>query len=120
MLFAMIVSSLGAPVPSSTPGASIALVVLLTEAAQHEDSPASGEGSGISLDPPALGTGLWALGSSPTQAKTSSLARFPTKCCGKLWLDSITNSMDTNLSKLWEIVKDRGVWSAVVHGVTKS
>ena len=68
----------------------------------------------------ALGSGLWALGSSPTQAKTSFLARFPTKCCGKLWLDSITNSMDTNLSKLWEIVKDRGVWSAVVHGVTKS
>ena len=36
------------------------------------------------------------------------------------WLDSITDSMDMNLSKLWEIVKDRGTWHAAVHGVTKS
>ena len=35
------------------------------------------------------------------------------------WLDSITNSRDVNLSKLWEIVKDRGTWQAAVHGVTK-
>ena len=34
------------------------------------------------------------------------------------WLDSITDSMDTNLSKLWEAVKDRGAWHAVAHGVT--
>ena len=32
------------------------------------------------------------------------------------WLDSITNSIDMNLSKLWEIVQDRGAWSATVHG----
>ena len=36
------------------------------------------------------------------------------------WLDGITDSMDMNLSKLWEIVKDRGAWSAIVHGVTKT
>ena len=36
------------------------------------------------------------------------------------WLDSITASMDVNLSKLWEIAEDRGAWRAVVHGVTKS
>ena len=32
------------------------------------------------------------------------------------WLDSIINSMDMNLSKFWEIVKDRGAWHAAVHG----
>ena len=36
------------------------------------------------------------------------------------WLDSVTDSMDMNLSKLWEIVKDRGLWHAAVHWVTKS
>ena len=36
------------------------------------------------------------------------------------WLDGITNSIDMNLSKLWEVVKDRGAYWATVHGVVKS
>ena len=34
--------------------------------------------------------------------------------------DSVTNSVNMNLSRLWEIVKDREDWCAVVHGITKS
>ena len=37
-----------------------------------------------------------------------------------IWLDGITNSFDMNLSRLWEIVKDRKAWHASVHGVTKN
>jgi hypothetical protein len=55
--------------------------------------------------------------------KTLVLGKIKGKRSGQQrmrWLNSITDSIDMNLSKLCEIVKDRGAWWAAVHGVTNS
>ena len=55
--------------------------------------------------------------------KTLMLGEIESKRRGRQrmrWLDSNTDLMDMNLSKVQEIVKDRGAWCAAVHGVAKS
>ena len=55
--------------------------------------------------------------------KTLMLGEIESKRRGRQrmrWLDSNTNSVDMNLSKLQEIVEDRGAWCAAVHGASKS
>ena len=41
-------------------------------------------------------------------------------CQRMRWLDSITDAMNMNLGKLWEMVRDREAWRAAVHGITVS
>ena len=55
--------------------------------------------------------------------KTLMLGKIEGKRRGRQrirWLDGLTDSMDMNLNKFWEIVEDKGTWSATVPGVAKS
>ena len=98
-----------------------------SSASSSWDTVKEGERVPVYLSAPFLGTDTAHAGANRGVCPVSALPATGDMCLNNarlsikrmIWLDSITDSMDMHLSKLPEIVKDRGAWHAAVHGVTK-
>ena len=69
---------------------------------------------------PEEGGGLYWLQTHTTALSCSLLSQINTRYVQTVLPMSITDSVDINLSKLWEIAEDKGDWCAIVHGAAKS
>ena len=111
-----------APVVFSVIFLSIELVEIYLQAIKLQEINAeySLEGLFLKLKLQYFGHLIWrsySLEKTLTLGKTEGKRRWQQ---GMRWLDSITDSMDMNWSKLWQIVEDREAWHAAAYGVTKS